>query len=61
MLKVGDQVEIRGLRGKLFRCKIIRISEHSLKPLYKVVLINNYPYDLSWRYEEELLHVLEVF
>lgn len=53
MLKVGDQVAVNNFRGK-----IIKISEHSREPLYKIKYDSSKYY--GWRYEEDLLRIVTI-
>lgn len=66
MLKVGDQVAVNNCLinysnatqvGK-FRGKIIKISEHSVEPLYKIKYDSSKYY--GWRYEEDLLRIVTI-
>jgi hypothetical protein len=74
MLKVGDLVAVKLYNiynsvddsvGR-FIGKIIRISDHLVKPLYKIKYDNSSksfkqsPWHYGWRYEEDLLHIVVI-
>lgn len=56
MLKVGDQVAVGKLTGK-----IIRISDRSVRPLYKIKYDNfpsSSPWRYGWGYEKNILRIV---
>lgn len=62
MLKIGDRV-IFSNATQVGRCrgKIIRISEHSVEPLYKIKYDSSKsPWHYGWRYEEDLLRIVVI-
>lgn len=59
MLKVGDRVKFHRGYAEIIEIDIYDSGAEYKEKIYKIKPFNH-PYDLSWRFKEELLHITTI-